>query len=85
MEPRLPRAALPDYNHGMIQRLARLQLTSEGRAEGTIKVGFYGLEAMERRKEGGKTDAEGRKKLLEDEVKNWLPERSCSLQCAELG
>jgi hypothetical protein len=28
---------------------------------------------MERRKEGGKTDAEGRKKLLEDEVKNWLP------------
>jgi hypothetical protein len=66
-------SSLPDYNHGMIQRLARVRLSSEGRAEGTIKVGFYGLEAMERRKEGGKTDAEGRKKLLEDEVKSWLP------------
>jgi hypothetical protein len=64
---------LPDYNQAMIQRLARIQMTPEGKAEGTIKIGFYGLEAMERRQEGGKTDAEGRKKLLEDEVKRWLP------------
>jgi len=64
---------LPDYNQAMIQRLARIQMTPDGKAEGTIKVGFYGLEAMERRQEGGKTDAEGRKKLLEDEVKRWLP------------
>ena len=28
---------------------------------------------MERRQRGGKTDDEGRKKLLEDEVKRWLP------------
>jgi transglutaminase superfamily protein len=64
---------LPDYTQAMIQRLARLQLTDEGKVEGTVKVGFYGIEAMERRQEGGKTDAEGRKKLLEDEVKGWLP------------
>lgn len=64
---------LPDYNKAMVQRLARLQMTAEGRAEGNIKVGFYGLEAMERRREASKTDAEGRKKMLEDEVKRWLP------------
>jgi hypothetical protein len=66
-------STLPDYNQAMIQRLAHLQMTPEGKAEGTIKVGFYGLEAMARRQQGGKTDAEGRKKLLEDEVKDWLP------------
>jgi len=48
-------------------------LTPDGKAEGTVKVGFYGQEAIERRREGGKTDAEGKKKLLEDEVKRWLP------------
>jgi hypothetical protein len=64
---------IPDYSKAMIQRLARLQLTDQGKAEGTVKVGFYGLEAMELRQEGGKTDAEGRKKLLEDEIKSWLP------------
>ncbi len=66
-------SGLPDYKQAMIQRLARVHLTPEGKAEGTIKVGFYGQEAMERRREGGKTDTEGRKKLLEDEVKSWLP------------
>jgi hypothetical protein len=69
-------SGLPDYKQAMIQRLARVQLTPDGKAEGTIKVGFYGHEAMERRREGGKTDSEGRKKLLEDEVKNWLPANS---------
>lgn len=64
---------IPSYAQAMIQRLARLQLTDEGKAEGTVKVGFYGMEAMERRQEGGKTDLEGRKKLLEDEIKSWLP------------
>jgi hypothetical protein len=38
-----------------------------------MSVGFFGLEAVERRQQGGKTDAEGRKKLLEDEVRSWLP------------
>jgi len=64
---------LPDYTQAMMQRLARLRLTDDGRVNGTVKVGFYGVEAMERRQQGGKTDEAGRKKLLEDEVKNWLP------------
>jgi hypothetical protein len=66
-------SSLPDYNQAMLQRMARVQMTPDGKAEGTLKVGFYGLEAMEWRREAGKTDAEGRKKLLEDEVKHWLP------------
>ena len=64
---------LPTYNQAQIQRLARVRMTPEGKAEGTIKVGFYGMEAMEWRQAGGKTDAEGRKKLLEDGLKRWLP------------
>jgi hypothetical protein len=64
---------VPTPNFAMIQRLGKLTLTSEGKMEGTITVGFYGLEAMNRRQSGGKTDAEGRKKQMEDEVKTWLP------------
>ena len=67
---------VPEYNQAMIQRLARLQLTEDGKVEGTVKVGFYGLEAMERRQEANRTDAEGSKKLLEDEIKRWLPGNS---------
>ncbi len=66
-------APLADYNQAQIQRLARLKLTDDGRAEGSVKAGFYGLEAMERRRKAGNTDAEGKKKLLEDEIRSWLP------------
>src|SRR5262249_34270221 len=62
-----------NYNQAMVTRFARLKLSKDGRAEGGLGVSYYGLEAMERRREGGNTDAEGRKKLLEDEVKSWLP------------
>lgn len=61
------------YKDAMIQRMARFQLTDHGTVEGTLTVGFYGLEAMNRRQEGSRTDAEGRKKLLEEEVRHWLP------------
>ncbi len=64
---------LTEYNQAQIQRLAQLTLNDEGRAEGTIRAGFYGLEAMDRRQKGANTDAEGKRKLLEDEVKSWLP------------
>lgn len=61
-----------NYNQAMITRFTRLKIGGDGRAEGGLGVAYYGLEAMERRREGGRTDAEGRKKLLEDEVKSWL-------------
>ncbi len=64
---------LPDYTQALITRFARLKVNDEGRAEGSLGVAYYGLEAMDRRQQGGKTDDEGRKKLLEEEVKSWLP------------
>jgi hypothetical protein len=64
---------MSEYNQAQIQRLARLQLNEEGKVAGKIKVGYYGLEAMERRQKASLTDVEGRQKLLEDEVRSWLP------------
>jgi hypothetical protein len=62
-----------NYTQALTKRVARVKLTDHGTAEGSMAVGFFGLEAMERRREGGHTDAEGQKKLLEDEIKSWLP------------
>jgi hypothetical protein len=67
---------LSSYTQAMITRVGRFKMNEEGRAEGQIGLGFYGLEAMQWRQQGGKTDEEGRKKLLEDEVKSFLPSDS---------
>ncbi len=66
-------APLNSYNDAMIQRLAHLKLTEDGKYEGTVTIGFGGLEGMEWRRTGGHTDDEGRKKALEDAIKEWLP------------
>jgi hypothetical protein len=63
----------PDYQSTKTTRVANVRLTQDGNMEGTITVAFYGQEAMNRRQEGGKTDAEGQKRMLEDEIKGWLP------------
>jgi hypothetical protein len=63
----------PSYKQANIQRVARLQLTDKGAMEGTLAIGFSGQEAMLRRQAGANLDANGRKKLLENEVGNWLP------------
>ena len=57
----LGEAPLSAYNDAMIQRVARLKLTEDGKYEGTVSVGFGGLEALSRRRTAGHTDAEGRK------------------------
>ena len=64
---------LSTYNQAMITRLARIKVDDEGRPKAHLGVAYYGLEAMDRRQQGDKTDDEGRKKLMEDEVKSWLP------------
>ncbi len=66
-------APLPVYNQALIKRVAKLTLAEDGTAQGPLGVGFFGIEGMIRRQSAGKTDAEGRKKALEDEVKHWLP------------
>ena len=65
-----------EYSQAQILRSAHLQLTDDGKVGGTVKIGFYGLEAMDRRQKAAATDAEGRKRLLEDEVRIWLPANS---------
>jgi hypothetical protein len=64
---------LPVYKQTMIQRKAVLALADDGMEDGTVTVGFFGLEGMARRQQAAQTDATGRKKLLEDEIKKWLP------------
>jgi len=67
---------LAEYTQAVILRGARVQMTDDGKIEGTLKAGFYGLEAMQRRQRANATDTEGRKKMLEDEVRSWLPGNS---------
>ena len=69
-------APISDYSKAMILRSAQVTLTDEGKVEGTVKVGYYGLEAMSRRQKANATDAEGRKQMLEDEMRGWLPGNS---------
>jgi hypothetical protein len=63
----------PTYQAAITQRVARLQITDKGTMEGTLAVGFSGQEAMVRRQNGFGANADGRKKLLEDEIRTWLP------------
>ena len=69
----LAKTPAPDYTKAIIKRVARLQLTEQGLVEGTLAIGFFGQEALTRRGEGSRTDEVGRSKLMEDEVRSWLP------------
>jgi hypothetical protein len=65
----------PDPTSAMavIERKATLQLDGDGSAEGTIGVNYVGQEALERRIATANSDDTARKKLLEDEMKEWMP------------
>lgn len=64
---------LPSYNQARTERVARVKLLDDGTVDGTVILAFFGLEAMNRRQEGARTDEEGRKKMLENELRSWLP------------
>jgi hypothetical protein len=66
----------PNYTQAVTTRMARISLDEHGMVSGTVSLMFKGSAAMQRRQEGGKTDAEGRKKLLEDELRETLPGNS---------
>ena len=66
----------PNYTQTVTTRMARISLDDHGMVTGTVSLMFKGSAAMQRRQEGGKTDAEGRKKLLEDELRESLPGNS---------
>jgi len=59
-----------------IFRTADLKLDTEGLVKGQIWVEYGGAEALERRLSALSTDDAGRKKEIEDEVKQWLPVHS---------
>jgi hypothetical protein len=61
------------YLTAVISRSADLSLEVEGTLQGDLTVQFKGSEAMERRLDSLETDDGGKKKSLEDEVKEWLP------------
>ncbi len=57
----------------VIKRLANLDLSQDGSVKGEITVEFKGGEALEHRVETLFTDEAGKTKLLETELKQWVP------------
>lgn len=64
---------LPKSNESQILRKADLKLSDDGDVEGTLKVTYTGLEALNRRVEERHADDTERKTFLEDEVKEYVP------------
>jgi hypothetical protein len=69
----LAESPAPTRGGDAIQRAGTFKLSEQGEAEGTLLVRFYGQEALARRIEGSRTDDAGRRKILEDQIKEWLP------------
>jgi Domain of Unknown Function with PDB structure (DUF3857)/Transglutaminase-like superfamily len=61
------------YNLSETDRTAKMSVTEDGTAKGEITVEFKGQEALEHRLDARDRDEAGRKKDLEDELKEWLP------------
>jgi Domain of Unknown Function with PDB structure (DUF3857)/Transglutaminase-like superfamily len=77
MDMRDPGNLIPTPGAGheaaLISRSADLRLTSDGAIKGEVHIEFSGADALERRLAALDTDEAGRKKELEDELKQWLP------------
>lgn len=63
----------PTYEKAVLHRNATLLLAEDGSLSGDLTVQYDGSEALERRVDALSTDEAGTKKMLEDEVKDWLP------------
>ncbi len=61
------------YSQALTQRVARLTLDDSGALKGQILVAWNGQEAIQRRIQGLGTDAAGRSKNLEEDLKIALP------------
>jgi Domain of Unknown Function with PDB structure (DUF3857)/Transglutaminase-like superfamily len=66
----------PSYQQSVTTRMAKVSLDPNGTAHGEVVLVFKGIAAMQKRQEAGKTDAEGRKKMLEDDLRSILPGNS---------
>jgi hypothetical protein len=59
-----------------IRRIARVKLDPDGSLKGTVEVELRGNASLEHRLEAINQDEAGRRKDLEDEAREWLPEGS---------
>ena len=66
----------PTYKQSVTTRMADLTLDTNGTAHGKVVVVSKGTSAMLKRQEAGKSDAEGRKKMAEDQLRSILPGNS---------
>lgn len=63
----------PKYTEAITQRVGRFIMDDNGTLAGSLKLVYIGQEALLHRESAARTDAEGRKKDLEEEVRTWLP------------
>jgi hypothetical protein len=61
------------YDKSVTNRNANMTLSEDGAIKGNIVLEFKGAEALEHRLDAIDRDEAGRKKDLEDELKQWLP------------
>src|SRR5262249_8461753 len=66
----------PDYKEAISKRIARMTLSESGDLNGTVTVVWAKQEALVERLNSVKTDEAGRKKELENELRNGLPNGS---------
>jgi hypothetical protein len=64
---------LPPADQSTTFRTAQFVLDADGSLSGTLTVRFTGERAFVRRMDGRNQDETGRKKLISDEIKAWLP------------
>ena len=63
----------PESANTVTERKAELQLSPDGTLKGQVHVSFTGQEALKRRLEALEKDDAGRRKGLEEEIKEWFP------------
>jgi hypothetical protein len=61
------------YDKSVTRRTADMSLAEDGTLRGSVLLEFKGAEALEHRLDAIDSDEAGRKKNLEDELKQWLP------------
>jgi len=73
VQVRTPRGKSAD---AVIERRSSLKLEKDGTLNGRLEVRFLRQEALGRKLRANSQDEAGRKKMLEDEIKEWLPQNS---------
>jgi Domain of Unknown Function with PDB structure (DUF3857)/Transglutaminase-like superfamily len=63
----------PGFADAVVTRHADINIRGDGGAEGKIQIDFAGQEAALLRRDNRDEDDTGRKKALEDKIKEWLP------------